>query len=785
METKGDDAERWAEARAIFLELAELEPQQRRAQLESLAARDPELAAWVGRLLAQDDGGVPDGPRVYGPYEELRPIASGGMGDVVLARRVDGEFERVVAIKLLKAFAGGEDLVQRFLRERQTLAGLDHEYIARLLDGGTTPDGRPYLVMEYVEGEPLDAFCRGRNLDVAERVRLFLRVCAAVQHAHERGVIHRDLKPNNILVRADGTPRLLDFGIARPRDDDATPGGPLTRTGHRLFTPEYASPEQVRGDEVTEATDVFALGVLLYRLLADAGPWGAGGALHELERDILERDPVPPSRRGTGTARRRLAGDLDTITLKCLAKRPAERYASVAHLAEDLERHLAGYPIRARRTGTAVRAWRYARRQPWRMVGLAAVVVALLAGGAAWRERDRSSGRRGELIAAIETQVESARVFRDQGKLDRAEQELLRALDSVREMPEEGYLSALVMGQLGVLDNWRRNFSESLDWNAAAREVLPDADPRAAELRASLLTARAYALSASGAADEAWEAVHEALAWCRAELAPGHELTVDALLGLSDQRRNRGENELALEGLGVAATEARASGDPRDEGLGRALNLWGLALADVGRHDDAIEKLREAREILGWHYGEGHPSIAQVRENLGESLYRLGRYDESEEQHTRALETHRELELEAKVAASLAFLGRVHLARGELDPARESLEQALAIRVRLAGERHAVVRRNRYWLACVADEAGDADDARAALARVLDDGLGWAGPLRDEHEGGARLRLGRLLHEGGDPAAARPELERALELFAGLPSPELADPSIARELLAD
>ena len=784
METRSKDAERWAEARALFLDLAELGGGDRQQELERIISRDPALGAWVERLLAQDEGDPPSSPRRYGPYEELRPIASGGMGDVVLARRVDGEFDRVVAIKLLKAFAGGEELVQRFLRERQTLAQLDHEYVARLLDGGTMPDGRPYLVMEYVEGEPLDKFCRERGLDAAERLQVYLRVCAAVQHAHERGVIHRDLKPSNILVRADGTPRLLDFGIARPRENDTTPGGPLTRTGHRLFTPEYASPEQVRGEDVTEATDVFALGVLLYLLLADTGPWRSGLPMHELEREILELDPTPPSRREGGTARRQLAGDLDTITLKCLAKHPIERYASVAALAEDLERHLAGYPIHARRTGAAVRAWRYGRRQPWRIVGLAALLLALVAAGTAWRERGRSSSQRVELIAAIETQVEAARVLRNQGQLDRAEEELHGALDALDELPSEGYLRALVMDQLGVLANWRREFPESLDWNAQARQVLPDDDPRAAVLRASLLTSRAYALSASGASDAAWTAVHEALAWCREALEPGHEYTVDALLGLADQHRNRDENELALKRLGEAVTEARLSGDPRNEGLGRALNLWGLALADVDRHEDALEKLEEGREILGWHFGEGHPSIAQVRENLGVSFSHLGRHDEAEEQHTRALETRRELNLEANVASSLAFLGRVHLARAELDPARERLEEALTIRVRLAGDRHAVVRRNRYWLACIDQESGSTAAARETLEDVLE-GEGWAGPLKEEYEAGARVRFGRLLHEDGERAAARPHLERALELFERVSSPDHPDAVTARALLEE
>ena len=795
------DAERWAKARTLFLDLVELPGAEREHALERLAATDPEMHAWVRRLIALDEEDAAEasepGPREpatrrYGPYEELRPLASGGMGEVVLARRVDGEFERVVAVKLLRGDAGGAEVVRRFLRERQVLARLDHEYIARLLDGGTASDGRPYLVMEYVRGLRIDVYCARHELDVPARVDLFLRVCDAVRHAHERGVIHRDLKPSNILVREDGTPRLLDFGIARPREDSVQADDPLTRTGNRLFTPEYASPEQVRGGEITEASDVFALGVILYQLLSDERPWTSDAGIHELERAILEREPPPPSRVGTrtGTARRAVGGDLDTIALKCLAKAPERRYSTVAALGDDLRRHRAGYPIRARRVGSLARAWRFTRRQPWRVVGIAAAVIALVAAGFAWRER--RLGEREALVVAAQQAVGEARVQRDQGLLEQAEATLNDALVSLAPLPERSDARALVLGQLAVVANWRRDFDAALEWVDSAEAAYDGPakaggaarDAESARLRASLMNSRAYALTELGRAQEALDVANAALAWCREALPPGDELTVDALLSIVDLNRDAGRVERALDGLSEAVVEARRAGDPNAESLGRALNLWGLALADEHRHADAVERLSEALRVLRWSQGEGSPEIAQVRENLGASLLRLGRLDEALEEHAAALRTRRELEPPARVASSLAFLGRTHLARGEPAEARARLTEALELRRELVTEAHPVIRRNRMFLALTAAAAGDAAAAREELERVLSDGgaEAWDGPLAPEYEAIARLELAELLDPETDVARTAELRSTAAELLAEALGAGHPDAVRAREL---
>jgi non-specific serine/threonine protein kinase/serine/threonine-protein kinase len=332
----------------------------------------------------------------------VRELGRGGMGVVYEAVRADAEFERRVAVKLLPAGWSAPALADRFRFERRVLAGLDHPNIARLLDAGATDDGVPYYVMEFVDGRPIDAWCRDEALGVRQRVELLCQVCDAVVHAHQHLVIHRDLKPGNILVTPDGQPKLLDFGIATLVSDASAASAGLTRTGQHSFTIEYASPEQIRGERVTTATDVYSLGVLAYRLLADRPPYDlAGLAPMEAMRVACEVDPPPPSRSSPGASDRLLRGDLDNIILKALRKDPHARYASVAALGEDLHAWLEGRPVSATPATLLYRARRYAARHTLAVTAATAVAVALLAGGVAtaWQarvaraERDKAQRR--------------------------------------------------------------------------------------------------------------------------------------------------------------------------------------------------------------------------------------------------------------------------------------------------------------------------------------------------------------------------------------------------------
>lgn len=365
-----------------------------RSELESLLVEHSRMSA---AFLEQSPAGPlpPSLPRegsLVGAYRLERELGRGGMGTVFLAARADGAYQKQVAIKLVSAAGSSEELARRFLSERQILARLDHPNIARLVDGGTTEQGQPYLVMDYIEGIPIDRYCRERSLDLDQRLELFGRVCAAVAYANQNMVVHRDIKPTNILVTADGVPKLLDFGIAKLLRAD--PDGSETRTLLLIGTPEYASPEQLSGRAITKSTDVYSLGVLLYELLTDRSPYQlANRAAHEMARVICEEQPDPPSsvitrrpaQRHAGAAgslpseedrkrSKRLRGNLDNIVMMALRKEPEQRYQTVIELAEDIRRHAQGLPVHGRGPTRIYRASKFARgHKP--AIGLAALAV--------------------------------------------------------------------------------------------------------------------------------------------------------------------------------------------------------------------------------------------------------------------------------------------------------------------------------------------------------------------------------------------------------------------------
>ena len=346
------------------------------------------------------------------------------MGTVYLAVRDDDAFERRVAIKVLRRGMDTDAIVQRFRHERQILASLDHPCIAHLLDGGSTPDGLPFFAMEYIEGLPITEYCEAHRLDTTARLQLFRKVCSAIQYAHQNLIIHRDIKPANVLVTADGTPKLLDFGIAKLLNPEPGAQMPHTVAGLHLMTPEYASPEQVRGEPVTTAADVYSLGVLLYELLTGRRPYHlASRAPAEIARVVCESVPARPSTAVTtrpdarafddvatgehgDTAptrisaaaprsveverlRRRLVGDLDNIVLKALSKEPQRRYGSADRFSEDVRRHLAGLPVSARKDTLRYRAAKFVGRNRVAVAAAATAIVALVAGviGTTWQAR--------------------------------------------------------------------------------------------------------------------------------------------------------------------------------------------------------------------------------------------------------------------------------------------------------------------------------------------------------------------------------------------------------------
>ena len=423
--------------RELFHGAVELTPAEQEVFLAGLTGDDAALAGDLASLLAAhravgDPIGAVLAPAVremalagyawtgrrIGAWRIVAPIAEGGMGAVFLAERADGVVQQRAAVKLVRSVQPSEVLTRRFAAERQALATLEHPAIAHLLDAGATPEGLPFLVMEYVDGTDIERYCGERALGVVERLGLFLDVCAAVEHAHRRLIVHRDIKPSNILVTPEGQAKLLDFGISKLlAPEDGTLAAPLTDVGSSAMTPPFASPEQAGGGAITTATDVYSLGVLLYRLLTGRHPYAVSGAsLPAIARIICEvplrppslvvldgpadtggtanepraaRPPLPPRRLA-----RELAGDLDTIVLTALRKEPERRYGSVAALADDIERHRTGRPVLARGDSVTYRTATFLRRHRVAAAASTLAIAALLAGTAvALRQAERARPR--------------------------------------------------------------------------------------------------------------------------------------------------------------------------------------------------------------------------------------------------------------------------------------------------------------------------------------------------------------------------------------------------------
>jgi serine/threonine-protein kinase len=643
---------RWQEVDRLFGELLELEPAARAAALEAACATgsiDAELRLEVERLLAADarDRTFLEAPigevlgfhfedrdrdkgLCLGPYKLLERLHSGGMGTVYRALRADEHFEQPVAIKILRSGPEDTEAMLRFRAERQILARLKHSNIARLYDGGSTPDGRPFLVMELVEGLPIDEFCDRNRSTLDERLALFRKVCAAVHYAHQNLLVHRDLKPDNILVAADGEPKLLDFGIAKqlgPTDERGTPGP--TRTGLRLMTPSYASPEQVRGEAITTASDVYALGVLLYRLLSGRTPYRtAEGLQHEVERAICEAEPErpsqavtrPPSGGETAVAagiaaarglrlealRRRLAGDLDNVVLMALRKEPARRYASVEQLASDLEHSRQNLPVLARPDSRLYVARKFLRRHRvgvavaagFCLVVLALLVGLVLQGRRLARERDKARSALSFLV------------------------DLFKGADPYKTGGE--HLSAKEILSRGA-ERVRRDLGHQ------------------PEVQASLMDAIGQVDLGLGRVREAEPLLVQALALRRKALGAGSPETLDSLDHVALLKVEQSDLAAAERLLRRSLAEKRRRLRRDDPSLAATLTVLGQLLASQGpvRATQSEALYREALAIQRQAEGAGGPVVGKILVDQGRLEDVLGRYESAERLYRAGLEIER------------------------------------------------------------------------------------------------------------------------------------------------
>jgi serine/threonine protein kinase/tetratricopeptide (TPR) repeat protein len=784
------EADRWQQVRQAFLEVCDLPPAQRRPRLDTLCAGDGELRAEVERLLESSDAAEPffDAPerppahpgehglanligQRLGAYRLVTLIASGGMSCVYRAERDDDAYDKTVAIKLIHPAMLTPAILERFNIESRALARLEHAHIARLIDAGTTPAGLPFLVMEYVEGSALSAYCDEHRLSTTARLRLFQQVCGAVAYAHRNLVVHRDLKPSNILVTEQGVPKLLDFGIAKLLPLEAGPGDAASVTTHPWMTPGYASPEQIRGEPVTTASDVYSLGVVLYELLTGHRPYRVktGSAL-ELERTLTYTEPALPSQvvwstdevtDGAGRTRtitpqqvsavrdgtperlsRRLRGDLDNIVLMALRKEPQRRYASPADLAEDIERFLSNCPVLARQDTVAYRTAKFVRRHVAGVCATALVVLAVLTAtlGIAWQARVAREQRDAALAAEAEAQA-----------VVRFLEDMLISVKPSNAGPD--------VRVRDVLDEAAGKVER---WDAVSPLVV-------ARVRSTI--GRAYA--SIGLSEQAEPHLRAALEIRARELGPAQPASIEAAGALGNLLAGMGRLKEAEPLLRQALAGSRAlSGDdaPLREEL--EINLGDL-LTERGALDEAGRLLREALASQRQRLSPTHPDLAQTFKRLATVAVRQGDYPQAETLLREAVQINEAAGLRgmAVLLENLVDLGEVLQAEGRDDEAREfyaraekPCRRALLMHRKMMGDDHLMTITLMTDLGAVTAALGDLDEAERWLRLALSGTEKLA--MLDEHDTlRARNNLGLARHSLGVILLERGALDEAEAMF--------------------
>ena len=761
------DAERWARIETVFHAASDQPPERRERFLEEACAGDEDLRIQVARLLREhdEDPGFLEEPiarvgdlsategeeRYIGPYRLNRLIGRGGMGEVYLATQEGDDFRRSVAVKVSRRGMDTEGVLRRFRLERRILASLQHPNIARLLDGGATDDGRPYVVMEYVDGVPLDRYADQNMLDVRARIDLFLLVCDAVQHAHQNLVVHRDLKPTNILVTRAGVPKLLDFGISKVMDPEAFGEG-ATVAGTRVLTPEYASPEQLLGKMVTAASDVFALGILLFEILTGHHPTAPPGfSMESLARAAADESEVsrpstvvlqvrtrsrgpetetitPESvgmRRGIEPRRLRrlLQGDLDNIVMKALRKDPERRYATVSGLADDLRRYLDGEPVRARADTFSYRAGKFIRKHRVSL-GAAAAVFLSLVGATAY------SVRQSRLVA----------VERDQ------------ALE-VESFLLEMFGSAAPDAQAGDPVTARQLLDRQVE---ALEGYASDA-----ELQARMTRVLAEAYDRLGLYSEAAELAGRALELRRSIHPPGHPEIAKSLGLMGWILHEAGDSERGEELLAEALPYFRAVDEPG--GLSRALNDLGVIREAAGDYAGADSLYEEALELRRGGTAAGVRAWAITASNLSVVRYRQADYPAAVAMAEEALGAMREA-LGADHQRSVIIqsnLAAMRQAMGDAKGAAAEYEDLIERQTRLQGGDHPVTLRLVSALGASLYRLGRYDRAEAMFRRAVE---GQRVNLGDDHADVAQLRsrLAQVLTRQGRPDEAVAILEESV-----------------------
>lgn len=727
------DPERHRRLCAAFEDLHALDPEARAAALRALRSQAPDLIDELQAMLAASaQPGLLAAPAIAMElpadlagergYRVLREIGRGGMGRVLLAERADGRFHRQVAIKVIDRSPDDPEWRRRFLAERDILARLVHPHIVRLLDAGESASGVPYLVMEYVDGEPLDRYLRAHALLLQQRIRLFGQIAAAVSYAHQMLVAHRDIKPANVLVDRSGAPHLLDFGIARLLSEQAA-----TATAGRALTPRYAAPEQVAGNPSTAALDVYQLGVLLYELLCGQPPFADldGPALL---RAVLEQDPLPPDRaaRALGAVdARRIDGDLAAICMRALRKEPAQRYPSVDALLADLERWQRGEPVRATDGGWWYRGRKFALRH-WRALAVTGLIVALTA-GFVWRlnqelarsEREREvAWQATELITDVFGQADPSRAQGEELTLREALDQSVERIRATPDLPD--LVRARVIESVGAtyLELSRHNQAIPLLGEAA------DAYRRAGDMDSQLraLHGQAIAMQDLGKYAEAQAAIEAVLNMRRQQGLRGDAFEAELHSSLANLHQYQRRRPQALAEFDQALAILRAMPAPDLAQLAHTLRNLGDIRTAQGDIEGGHAALVEARQLVDQLYGPDHPDSIRLLRNLGRNAQRRGAYDEALALFEQGWERAQRVFPAPHVVRTLLAhpLALAYLHRGDLPGAERLMRQVAGESAALFPPLHPSRATIDADLALILLTAGQTSEARALASQALE-----------------------------------------------------------------
>jgi serine/threonine protein kinase/Tfp pilus assembly protein PilF len=695
-----------------------------------------------------------------GPYRVLRTLGAGGMGEVYLAERADAQFEQQVAIKVVHGGALAVTMHSRLKLERQILAQLDHPNIAHLLDGGALPDGSAYIVMEYVDGIAIDAFCDSNLLDVTARLKLFQIVCSAVHYAHQNLIVHRDLKPSNILVTSAGVPKLLDFGIAKLLDDRQAARHTLavTQADIRIMTPDHASPEQVRGQAITTSSDVYVLGVLLYKLLCGVSPFFISSMrLSEIERAICEKDPPPPSQmvsadelpesksiaaaRGTSAKRlrRALNGDLNNIVLMAMRKEAERRYGSAQQLAGDIQRFLEGKPVIARRDTVSYRTSKFVKRH-WLPVSAAAAATFMI------------------VAFSVTTYEQSLRIAAER---DRAAQQRELA-EHERARAEE--VSSFLVNLFKLSDP-----EENRGNQVTARELLDSGSKRLQAglqdqpaTKAALLSTVGTVYDSLGQYREALPLLDESL-----QLQSGtHDSShIDTLLELGRAHMGAGDLTAAEAPMQQALRLAQSDAGAISVETGRALWTLGMLRYQQGRNNEAKELYNRSLGILNSSKAQ-QTDISPVLNDLARVYTREHQWAPAKQAYEQALEIDRRAlgDDHPRVAFRLQNLAIVAQNMGDLRQAETLYLEAIKRQEHTYGDRHpeTVIAKGNYGM--LLQREGRLTEAEPLLRDAVSTSVSLYG-ADNYNVGYARVSLAILLHDEGDLAGSESEFRQALAIY--------------------